>query len=451
MNAMPLLLALLVQTPCSGEGAFECWLSRGLESVAAEKLEDAEHAFRKAFELEPDRGEALNDLAQVLADLGRDAEAEPFFKQVVSLKDPLRPFYRRNYGDFLSARGRWEDAARQYRAALDERPADYQTHESLAALLSEHSPEALPEYLHFLLNRGQAVWAGEVALVRLQEEPTEEYLALLAEARAGQTIPPDQLFPPPVVEVLGKLNGEGARELLALGEGARDPSAFSWWAERPGPRKAFRSLARAFGDSRRQAGWKASAGDYYRLAVLLTPDEPDLVSFRRMLDLPSATDDPRALDRLALWNERVLGRSRPERSEVYRYRHDLGLHYAALGKWQECRCPTSGIYQLERAVHLADVAGPPDGDPPFDARIYIRLAELYLAAGRPDAAAQALQQLGQAYEDQGLQTESDILSISVPHDVSKGSEPGTLSPADILGDPPVPLRDFTTEPPRPPR
>jgi tetratricopeptide (TPR) repeat protein len=469
MTAASILLALWLQGACAGEGAFDCWLAEGLAgALAAEpetdavrknaRLEAAASDFREALKVAPDRGRgaALNNLAQVLADLGRDAEAEPLFEQAAASEDPLRPFYRRNYGDFLASRGRWEGAVGQYRAGLEEQLSDQEAHESLVRLLVQHRPGAIPEYLRFLLERGQVVWAGEVALDRLQADPTEEYLSLLAEARAGQTTAPDQLLPRDVVDVLAGLTGdrvgEGARELLALREGGDlDPAGFSWWAERPGPRKAFRSLARSFGDSQRQAGRAASAGDYYRLAVLLTPEEPDLVSFRRMLDLPSATEDARTLDRLAVWNERSLRKSRPARAEVYRYRHDLGLHYAAQGKWQECRCPTSGLYQLERAVDLDDVVGPPDGDPPFDARLYIRLAELYLAAGRPQEAARALHRLVDRYTDLGLGPEADILSSAIPPETGGDPDPDvTGSATDALDDPVVPLRDFTTRPPRPP-
>jgi tetratricopeptide (TPR) repeat protein len=469
MTAVPLLLLLWMQEPCAGEGEVDCRISRGLESAVAAELEtdtvrknaflgDAASDFQEALKLEPDMGAALNNLAQVLADLGRDAEAEPLFKRAIASEDPLRPFYRRNYGDFLASRGRWESAVDQYRAVLEEQPTDRQAHDSLVDLLSRHRPDAIPGYLRVLLDRRQVVWASEVALSRLREEPTEEYLSLLAEAQAGQATPPEQLLPREVVEVLEALArdrqvGEGARELLALNEGGDfDPAGYTWWAERPDPRRAFRSLARSFGDSQRQAGRVASAGSYYRLAVLLTREEPDLVSFRRMLDLPSATEDPETVNQLAVWNEQSLRKSRPERAEVYRYRHDLGLHYAALGRSGDCRCPTSGIYQLERAVQLGDVAGPPDGDPPFDARVYIRLAELYLGAGRPEAAAQALRSLAGAYSDQGMGAEAGIAGLAVPAEpaADTGSDL-TRSTNGVSGDPLVPLRDFTTEPPRPPR
>ncbi|MES1243543.1 MAG: tetratricopeptide repeat protein [Acidobacteriota bacterium] len=469
MTATALLLLWMQAAPapgsCAGEGAVDCWLDRGVKNVAAAEteadagrkrnfLEEAASDFGQALELDPDRGAALNNLARVDADLGRDEEAERHFRRAVGLDVPLRPFYRRNYGDFLAARGRWEPAVEQYRAVLEEQ-ADLQAHESLVGLLSQHRPDAIPDYLRSLLDHDRYVWAWEVALARLREEPDETYLALLAEARAGQAIPPGELLPSEGVEVLAGLTGDarigpGAEELLALNEGdSSDPARFSWWAERPGPRRAFRSLVRSFGDSQRQAGRLAAAGDLYRLAVLLTPEEPDLVSFRRMLDLPAATEDLPSIDQLALWNEDGLRKSRPDRTEVYRYRHDLGLHYASLGRWQDCPCPTSGIFQLERAVSEDDVTGPPDGDPPFDALIYTKLVELYLAANRPKDAAEVLHHMVFVFHDHGMGTEVDILNYTIPTETGADPDPDvTGSVPDELGDPPVLLRDFTTRPPR---
>jgi tetratricopeptide (TPR) repeat protein len=476
MTAAPILLLLWmqVQAPasdvCMGDGAVDCWLAKGLASAFRAEtemdgvkkkalLEDAASDFGQALALDPSRGAALNNLAQVDADLGRDADAQRFFERAVALSAPnapLRPFYRRNFGDFLAARGQWDRAIDEYRGTLEEQLSDVQAHESLMAVLAQRRPEAIPDYLRFLLDRSQWVRAEEAALSRLQAAPTEEYLSLLAEARAGQTTPPDQLLPQPVADVLAGLTGdrvgEGARELLALREGGDfDPASFSWWAERPGPRQAFRSLARSFGDTQRQAGRVASAGDYYRLAVLLTEEEPDLVSFRRMLELPSAIEDVQTLDRLATWNERSLRKhGARSRTDLYQYRHDLGLHYASLKKWEDCGCPTSGIYQLERAIPSApstDITKCPEGDPPFDPRIYFELARGYLATGRDSEAIQVLSEVGGAMAAHCEESAGQILSAPIPGGPGR-TEPTSARPEETIFEPI--LRDFRTEPPRPP-
>ncbi len=468
MTAVPLLLLLWLQPvpgTCAGDGAVDCWLAKGLASAfgaeieadAARKkalLEDAESAFQQALALDPVRGAALNNLAQVEADLGHDTDAERLFERAVALDAPLRPFYHRNFGDFLTARGQWDRAIQQYRRSLEEQPSDRQAHESLAAVLSRHRPDAIPEYVRFLLDRSQWTWAEEVVLSRLRAAPSEEYLFLLAEARAGQTTAPDQLLPQEDIDVLQDLTahprlGDGARQLLLLREGGDfNPASFSWWGERPGARQAFRSLARSFGDSQRQAGRLASAQDYYQLAVLLSSAEPDLVSFRRMLDLPSASEDVETLDRLASWNEKTLRKGgAPSRTDLYRYRHDLGLHYASLEKWADCGCPTSGIFQLEQAIHLDDVTGPPGSDPPFDPRTYFELAWGYLATGRDPEASEVMNGVVIAIETHGLTPVGHILSTTTPTGPD-WTEPDLAHPDE----PPfVPvLRDFTTDPPRPP-
>jgi tetratricopeptide (TPR) repeat protein len=464
-----LLLWMQVQAPatgvCVGDGAVDCWLAKGLASAFGAEietddarkqtlLEDAASDFEQALALDPSRGATLNNLAQVDAGLGRDADARQLFERAVALDVPLRPFYRRNFGDFLAARGEWDRAIDQYRGALEEQLSDLQAHESLMAVLSQHRPEAIPDYLRFLLDRSQWILAGEVALSRLQAMPTEEYLSFLAASRAGQTTSPDQLLPQSVVDVLQSLAGhpqlgEGARELLALREGGDfDPASFSWWAERPGPSQVFRSLARSFGDSQRQAGRAASAKDYYQLAVLLTQEEPDLVSFRRMLELPSAIEDVQSIDRLASWNERSLRKhGAPSRTDLYRYRHDLGLHYASLKKWADCGCPTSGIYQLELAIPSADITKCPEDDPPFDPRIYFELARGYLATGRDSEASQVLSEVGGAMAAHCEESAGQILSVTIPAGPGR-TEPTSAHPDDTTFEPI--LRDFRTEPPRPP-
>jgi tetratricopeptide (TPR) repeat protein len=477
MTAVPILLGfwMLAQAPlaesCAGEGAVDCWLAAGLTRVFASKVEvdparrqtllnEAAQAFEQALALDPVGGAALNNLAQVDADLGRDSDAEPLFERAVALDDPLRPFYRRNFGDFLAARGQWDRAISQYRATLEEQISDLQAHESLTAILSQHRPESIPDYLRFLLDRGQVIWAEEVALSRLQAAPTEEYLSFLAQARAEQGTPPDELLPEAVVDILKTLIdqpriGEGAKELLLLREGGDfEPSSFSWWADRggakgaagPSPRQAFRSLARSFGDSQRQAGRAASARDYYQLAVLLAPEEPDLVSFRRMLELPSATEDVQTIDRLADLTERNVWNG-TSRTEVYRYRHDLGLHYAGLQRWMRCLCPTSAIFQLEKAVRLVDVTGPPGSDPPFDPRIYFELAWGYLATDRASEASAVLHDVAEIFEDRG-EPAGHILSTVTPAGPDRASDSDFGQPNEPIFEPM--LRDFTTPPPRPP-
>src|SRR5947199_4864693 len=142
--------------PCTtgSQEEAECWSNIGLtRAVEAESEPDQERkrallleaasAFAEALQLKPDWSGAANNLAQVYSSLGRDADAQGLFEKAVSSDTPLRPFYQRNYGDFLTRQGAWEQAAKQYRSAVAEARGDKQAHDSLVTILTQHSPEAL--------------------------------------------------------------------------------------------------------------------------------------------------------------------------------------------------------------------------------------------------------------------------------------------------------------------
>jgi hypothetical protein len=156
----------------------------------------------------------------------------------------------------------------------------------------------------------------------------------------------------------------------------------------------------------------------------------------------------RTLDSLSSWNERVLRKSgAPSRTELYRYRHDLGLHYASLQRWQDCGCPTSAIYHLELAIRLDDVTGSPSGDPAFDPEIYFELVKGYLHLGLDDKAGEIFDDLFDGLEDHDLDQVAQILSDTTP------VRPDGTGPESLHSDEPIfepVLRDFTTPPPRPP-
>src|SRR5215210_6837061 len=198
MRTALILLLLLgtgasqAQEACSGGGEEElaCWFNRGLDlqkqaDAAEEKtplLEEAASAYERALTIDPNRGTVLNNLAGVYDELGRDSEAEDLFERAVFQADKLQAFYRCNFGDFLVARGDSERAVGEYRKALEEVPDFFRAHEALTAILAQHSPKALPEYLRFLIDRKQVLWAEEIARAKLEEAASEEYLSLLVEA-----------------------------------------------------------------------------------------------------------------------------------------------------------------------------------------------------------------------------------------------------------------------------
>jgi len=486
----------------SGEAEFSLGLLHQQEAetetnaeARRRKLEESASAYENVLRHQGSvttrvRGATLNNLAQVYAGLGRDHEAEQLFEEAIALPDPLRPFFRRNFANFLLRQGEWVRAAAYYRKTLEEVPEDLQAHNSLISILSESRPEAIPEYLWFLIGSGQASWVTDIALEKLADGRAvalrKEYLTLLVVSLAERSYLPEQLSSQ-VTDVLTNLTsrsdiGEGAREVLRLYQ-IQDfaPASYQWWAKeghpgvsfdgQPTPRQAFRHLLRSLGEAEQKAERYDVARSYFRLSILLTPAEPDLVAFRMLVNLPFSSEDVAAIDRLAEWNEGLLrsksnltanftiavetARWKKELSrqantatpdDLYFYRHDLGLLYSFFRRW-EGKGPASGIYQLSQATQMGGV-GPPDGPPDtptFDARIYTRLAEGYTEIGKPPQARQTLIALVAAYRSHGLEAEADALQLVL------NSGQGRRHPPDrrreVFDDPPLRLQDFTTEPP----
>ncbi len=446
------------------------------ETRRAELLAAAAAQYERALVVDPQGGGALNNLAQVYADLGSDADARRLFEQAMALHVSLRPFYLRNYADFLASRGEWPRAAELYRETLNEEPEDRQAHDSLMVIYAQHEPDRIPDYLWFLIARGRAIWVQETAVERLtalaKPEESEIYLTLLVAALAGQARLPGELHSTQETDVLAATVlttlsadpgvDEGAREVLRLHEANEldEPASYGWWAERGrtagnaegelSPRQAFRKLIRSLGDAQRKTKRFESARQYLRLSVLLTREEPDLEAFRMMLSLPPEAQDMAALGRLAQWNEDVLRQVTPEWGDLYLYRHDLGLLYSFLPDAQK-EGPATALYQLEKAIEIdknqQEVILPPDGPPDtptFDALLWTRLA----AQQQPEQARQTLYDLIDAYNRHGLHDEADLL-LAMLQGGRRRRPPERQR--DVLDDPPGILRDFTTEPPEPPQ
>ncbi len=452
------------------------------------RLGEAAGLYERALAIDPHSGGALNNLAQVYAGLGRDADAERIFERAVALDVRLRPFYNRNYADFLAHREDWTRAEEHYRKALEDAPDDLQAHESLVAVLSGHRPEGVPEYLWFLIGHGQMLWAEEEALKRLEQGT--EYLTILIASLAEQSYRPEEFSASPAAQALRSLSersdaGEGAREVLRVHEGQDfEPASYRWWAEKsqtseifvgePTPRQAFRHLLRTLGEAEQKAERDDAARRYFQLSILLTPAEPDLAAFRMLVSLPTSREEVAAIDHMAEWNERLLPHepspaiaplvktegwqqalSRQANTatpaDLYLYRHDLGLLYSFFSRW-DGEGPASGIYQLSRATQMGRV-GPPDGPPDtptFDARIYTRLAAGYTETGRPEQARRTLVSLVDAYRSQGLEDEAKAVQWALNSSQGRRHLPNRRR--EVFDDPPLQLQDFTTQPPsRPPQ
>ena len=104
------------------------------------RLAEAEPLLREAIRLKPDYADAYANLGVAYVAEGRYADALPLFERAVALA-PDYPALWRNYGETLASLGRFADAARAFRKVLPSSPDDPDLLESLAWILAT-APDA---------------------------------------------------------------------------------------------------------------------------------------------------------------------------------------------------------------------------------------------------------------------------------------------------------------------
>jgi hypothetical protein len=99
------------------------WTNLGNAEMRLGRGPAAEEAFRRALALDPEAADALNNLAWLLYEQQRIAEAEPLARRAVALTAP-DPWMRLDtLARILSARGACEEAAMTFREAIGSLPA----------------------------------------------------------------------------------------------------------------------------------------------------------------------------------------------------------------------------------------------------------------------------------------------------------------------------------------
>lgn len=133
-----------------GHGA-EASLAQALASEEEGALEEAERWYRRAVQADRRNPLAAYNLGNVLAALGRDAEAVIAFQQALSL-DPDLAEAAFNRAVLVEARGETERAISLYRETVASHPAYGQALYNLARLLTqeERHAEALPLWERFV-------------------------------------------------------------------------------------------------------------------------------------------------------------------------------------------------------------------------------------------------------------------------------------------------------------
>ncbi|MEW5717237.1 MAG: tetratricopeptide repeat protein [Chloroflexota bacterium] len=113
----------------------------------AARAADAEAAYREAIRLDPNYAQAHNNLGALLADLGRAAEAEAAYREAIRL-DPNLAQAHNNLGVLLDDLGRSAEAEAAYREAIRLDPNNAAANVNLAYFLRTHDrfAEAEPFY-----------------------------------------------------------------------------------------------------------------------------------------------------------------------------------------------------------------------------------------------------------------------------------------------------------------
>lgn len=345
--------------------------------------------YDKVLTRNPESASTLQNMAQIYFDLGEPAKARKHFEASVNKATKTRPFYLRQYADFLLESGDASAAAEQYQRLVLLAPGDPEPHRLLVKRYLAEGKDGLDpllDYLWKLLEAGEAIKAQDAALTALEQPAAscpdgdrESLLAVVAAGLARRSRSPKEITGSRLAERLKELTGDevvggGAKELLDVYQSPEDSSGrFNWWSTRGHahrdpergiwPRDAFQSAMRRLGRWWEQRESFALAEAWYTRAAWLSPDEPDPAAYRDLVHLYAARDDIPRLKELSREVERRLPRERygecrrEQLEKIYRYHKVLGQvwgHWATQERqdWGADDVPASAIFQLNRAIEV---------------------------------------------------------------------------------------------------
>jgi Flp pilus assembly protein TadD len=161
-----------------------------LEGLCAVRRNDtaaAEQAFREAIRLQPNLAEPENNLANLLAGQQRFAEAESHFQRALALNSEYGDAHH-GLGLLLILEHKSSEALEQLQAAARTSPRNAQVHADLADLLSAMSraDDAAAEYRHALeIDRMQPDANFGLGMILLQQNQPAAAVEYLQQAAAG--------------------------------------------------------------------------------------------------------------------------------------------------------------------------------------------------------------------------------------------------------------------------
>jgi Flp pilus assembly protein TadD len=133
------------KTPARPDPGFLDSKTGGATAYKSGDYASALEHYTKAVSLNPNDGDALNNLGQLLARNGEPALAIPYFQKAVQLY-PSVWAYRFNLAHAHGRLGDWSQAAEDYRQARNLFPDDYVTHFNLAMALHNMGDEEAAVY-----------------------------------------------------------------------------------------------------------------------------------------------------------------------------------------------------------------------------------------------------------------------------------------------------------------
>ena len=299
-------------------------------AVAGDR-EGAIGSLRLATELAPDDVVALAHLAAALAAAGRTHEAMERFEQLTARRP--EPAILSDLATLLLGFGRYAEAVRCYRAALERAPADGRLQSNLS-----HA-------LHCCGDFRAAVEAGRRALV-LDNRLPEAYLHLGNALLALSEVPQADACYSDGLAIDSKHAPLLTARAMSLRALARLPEAEATAQRALAVRRAPDILA-LLASLAADRGHFTEAADLYSEALALDPDLPEaLVGLARTRRMTAADDSWRALA------ERMLARGIPATHAVNLY-HALGKYHDDIGEYDAAYAAHSSGNALARKNGLA--------------------------------------------------------------------------------------------------
>ena len=400
-----------------------------------EAIATAESAYQRQVQEGRQVGTALNNLAVLAVQTGKDAEAKSYFEQALSTNDSMKGSYAYNYSKFLESKDK-AAAVQWARVAAQTTPNSDTANAHLASLLTETNPTEVLPLASSLLDKGHTDLANKLAMQSLSSgtRPVDEKKAWLIlvcervarEAGVSETVARDVAAELEALQADPDV-GIGSTQLRNVLSKPPTGAGVSWWRQQgdtlPGNTDsgavAMRKLLLVLGEAHATKD-RGAAEAYYEAALELAPHGADPDAFLRLVELYA--DDPAKIEALmrnyefALFSEKSDAYQNKDWPLVYRLHIALGMTYASLGVWRSTSTYQNAVFQLSNAMTAATKANAEPGNktrlalPPVAVD---KLAQGYRTRGDANLAAKAQVDGAVALMDVGKTADSKVVFATI--------------------------------------